>query len=212
MPTTALASTGTTSVTPSPDDELARPKAGTYGFRETITAGNNKPSARDTFTTLRVTDRVVRVQETDSVGAAKTEAFYDERHDADGLWLVTSAVGDGTCTWTPKSAALPTKAIEGGSVSTTSTCKTPEANLRLETTIAFKTVRNVTVAGRTLRCIDVTRRRELKDPTATITSEAVDTYAFELGMRIATAERTTTATPTGSTSHTRNLVLVSLPS
>lgn len=204
---TYLVTTGTTSRTAEPADTFAFPKPGVYQFHDTVRPDDGSPGAdKDSlFTYSSPAPNVVRVQDGNSSG------YYEERHDADGLWLITSQLSTGACRWDPKSALLPQKVIEGGSVSTTATCTAGGLALQLETRVAFKVIRDITIAGRSYRAIDVTRHRVLSDGESTITSDAVDTYAFELGIRVATSEHTTTQTDKAQSGLVRNLVLVSLP-
>jgi hypothetical protein len=212
--TTYLATTGTTTKKPAPTDALGIPANGVYTFHETLVRDDGSEGAdRDLgFTYSRSAPTVVRVTENNPDGAPRTGSYYEERHDDDGLWLATSAVSDGVCRWEPKSALLSRAVIEGGSTTTEASCKAGETTLRLTTTVAFRSVRQVTIGGKEYRCIDVTRNRVLTDGTTKITSQAVDTYSFELGMRVATSEHATTEAEESVTGYTRTLILVSLPS
>ncbi len=211
---TYLLTTGTTSREPVPTDKLAFPAPGNYEFHQTITRDDgSRGSDGDTYFRLSApAPDTVNVVEANADGSPRNGGGYQERYDADGLWLVGSSLTGGVCAWGPKSASLPRKVIDGGSVVTKSECDASGTTLRLTTKVTFKVVRDVTIAGRTLRCIDVTRHRVLDDGESTITSDAVDTFSFDLGMRVATSEHTTTETTGGATGYTRNLVLVSLPS
>ncbi len=211
---TYLVTTGTTTRQPSPSDALAFPTPGVYQFHDAVTPDDGSPGVdHDTYFQLSATaERTIRVEETDQDGATKSKGAYEERHDDDGLWLVGSALTGGVCRWSPKSASLPRRVVEGGSVTTAATCEANDVTLRLETKVSFKVIRDVTIAGRSFRALDVTRHRVLTDGTSTITSDAVDTYAFALGMRVALSEHTSNETDTGITGFTRNLVLQSLPS
>lgn len=208
-PAPALATTGTTSRAARPTDALALPAPGDYRFRETITQDDGSPG-RDgqvAFTVSSPAAQTVRVQQ-----PGPAQSYYEERHDDDGLWLTASALEFGVCRWSPKSASLPRSVIAGGTVTTTSTCEVDGLALRLETRVEFKAIRDVVIAGRTYRGIDVARRRELRNAESTIRSQAIDTYVFALGLRVATAEHSVTTDDQGSRGTTRNLVLVSLPS
>jgi hypothetical protein len=194
-------------------DALGFPRAGTYAFHDRITPDDGSAKTdKDTYFTLSTNGTAVRVRESDKTGSTRSAAFYDERHDDDGLWLVASATSGGTCEWKPKVASLPLRVVEGGSVTTTSTCATDATTLTMTTTVTFKALRTVAVNGQALRCIDVTRHRVLSDPSATVTSDATDTFSFALGIRIGTVEHTVTKAANATTGFTRNLVLVSPPS
>ena len=168
-------------------DVLAMPKAGDYTFHDSVSGKNLRYALSVGGTTVRLTET--------STGAA-----YDERHDPDGLWLVSSATSGGVCDWQPKVASLPQAVIDGGTVSTSSTC----GPLTMTQTVTFKAFRTVTIDGVAQRCVDVTRHRVITGASTPLTADAVDTYAFALGVRVATDEH--------GTEGDRNLVLVSLPS
>ncbi len=212
--TTLLATTGTTTKTAAPSDVVRFPTAGAYKFQDTVTPDDgSRGSDRVTYFSLTSpSTKVVRVQESDAQGVPQSSAFYEERHDGDGLWLTASSLASGVCEWQPKSASLPRRVITGGTSKTDSSCKAGDVTLQLTTTVKFKAIRDVTIAGRTLRCVDVTRHRVLSDGTTSITSDAVDTFSFSLGMRVATSEHASTEKDGRASGFTRNLVLVSPPS
>lgn len=212
--TTYLATTGTTTKTPAPSDALGMPVDGIYTFRETIVRDDgSEGSDRDLgFTLSRRAPRAVRVTENNPDGTPKARTYYEEHHDDDGLWLATSAISGGECRWEPKSALLPRSVMNGGSTTTEARCRAGDTTLELTTTVSFKSMKDVVIGGRVYRSVEVTRTRLLTDGTSKVTSQAVDTYALELGLRVATSEHVTTQAEQNLTGHTRTLILVSLPS
>ncbi|HVE93530.1 MAG TPA: hypothetical protein VNB24_01325 [Acidimicrobiales bacterium] len=141
---------------------------------------------------------VIRWDEADPTTGAVGKAgdHYEEIHDRDGLFLVASIVaGTDECRWSPRSVLLPRAVIEGGELETTSTCTVPidgkPTALTLTTKLKFLRTHDFTVAGAVRPAIDVSRVRVLSGDSEgpfTITSRAVDTYAFDLGVRVRTED------------------------
>lgn len=190
-PATLVKETGTTALSTKPNtDHLSLPRPGSYAYRDTVSGGNH-PGESDTHFDISVNGQVVRVQQSQvlTTGGA---TYYEETHRGDGLFLTNSVIASNNCAWSPPAASLPQAVVDGGTASTKSACSvniggTPY-NFDLAIDLAFKRLRTVSIAGKEYRCIDVTRRRVFTNSEGTETVDATDTYAFALGLRIATDE------------------------
>ena len=200
------------------------PKPGAYRYHERIQPQSGDPSERTVryeISAVKGRTGVVRWDETDPVTGAGREKgdHYEEIHDRDGLYLLASIVlGRDECRWSPRSALLPRVVIQGGETETRSTCTVPidgkPTNLTLVTHLKFLRTHDYNVAGKTRPAIDVDRVRSLSgdvNGAFTITSRAVDTYAFDLGVRVKTEDHSTTESGGRRQESTRVLTLTSAP-
>jgi hypothetical protein len=190
-PATLVKETGTTALSTKPNtDHLAMPRPGRYAYRDTVSGGNH-PGESDMHFDISVNGQVVRVQQSQVLtnGGA---TYYEETHRSDGLFLTNSVIAGNSCAWSPPAASLPQAVIDGGTASTKSVCSVklgaPTYNFNLAIDLAFKRLRTVSIGGKEYRCIDITRRRVFTNSEGTETVDATDTYAFALGLRIATDE------------------------
>lgn len=215
---TTLPTTGTTSVTAKPNvNRLQIPKTGVYTFRESLVQDDGGSGYEDDVLYRYAGDgqKTVRIQRSDASGTVLAEDYYAETYDTDGLYLVDSALYGDPCAWSPKAASLPQSVIDGGKVTTKSSCSTTinnqPATFELEVTIGFKRLKTIVFDGKDYLAIDVSRHRVLTHGNETITSDAIDTYAFALGIRVATSDHSISEDGKRVRASTRNLVLVKLP-
>lgn len=198
------------------------PKLGPYQYHERVQPQTGEPSERAVryeLSAVKGKAGVIRWDEADPASGAvrNTGDHYEEIHDRDGLYLLASIVlGKDECRWSPRSALLPRAVIQGGEIETRSTCTVPidgkPTQLTLVTTLKFLRTHDFTVAGASRPSIDVDRVRVLSGDVGgpfTITSRAVDTYAFDLGVRVRTEDHSTTETGGRSAETTRVLTLTS---
>jgi len=177
------------------------PAPGAYQYHERVQPQSGDPSERTVryeVSTVKRRPGVIRWDEADPTTGTvgKTGDHFEEVHDRDGLFLLASILaGTDECRWSPRSVLLPRTVIEGGEIETTSTCTVPIQNkltqLTLRTKLAFLRTHDITVAGATRPAIDVSRLRVLSgesDGAFTVTSQAVDTFAFDLGVRVRTED------------------------
>ena len=214
-PATLVKETGTTAVSTKPNtDHLALPKSGAYTFRDSVTGGSH-PDESDRHFDISVNGQVVRMQQT-QVASSGPASYYEETHRADGLFLTNSVISGSSCVWSPAAASLPQVVIDGGSLSTKSKCSAKVGattyNFDLAIDVSFKRLRTVVIGGTEHRCIDITRRRVFTNAEGTETVDATDTYAFDLGIRIATDEHVVAKSSTDSNEFNHKTVLTSLPS
>ncbi|MEY2397148.1 MAG: hypothetical protein QOJ00_322 [Actinomycetota bacterium] len=213
-PATVAGATDTTAITTKPDtDHLALPKPGDYTFRDSKSAGEGAGD-RDTHFNLSVRGQVVRVQQTE-IASTGPASYYEETHRREGLYLTNTVISGNSCAWFPSAASLPQSVIDGGKDTTKSTCSAQIGDttyhFSLEINLAFKQLRTVVIAGTAYRCIDVTRHRVFTNADGSETVDATDTYAFKLGVRVATDEHVLAKSGTRSSDYLHRVVLTALP-
>jgi hypothetical protein len=213
-PANLVKETGTTAVTTKPNtDHLALPKAGDYTFRDTKTDSNGT-DAEDAQYAITVEGQTVRTERSGLSAAGRS--YFEETHRADGLFLTRSVLSGGSCAWSPAAASLPQSVIDGGNASTDSTCSTKigtaSYTFKLSVDLSFKRLRTVVIGGTEYRCIDITRHRVLTNDDGTETVDAVDTYAFKLGLRIEVSEQVVAKSGDKTSTHTHKAILTALPS
>lgn len=201
------------------------PATGTYQYHERVQPQSGDPSERTVRYELSAVKRkpgVIRWDEADPVTGqvGKAGDHFEEIHDREGLFLLASIVG-GTdeCRWSPRSVLLPRAVIQGGEIETTSTCTVPiegtPTELTLTTKLKFLRTHDLAVAGATRPAIDVSRVRVLSGDSKgpfTITSRAVDTFAFDLGVRVRTEDHSSNKRPgKPADESTRILTLTATP-
>lgn len=197
------------------------PTPGTYQYHERVQPASGDPSERAVryqVAAVKGKTGFIRWDEIDpSSGAVKQEGdHYEESHDREGLYLLASIVlGKDECRWSPRSVLLPRAVIEGGAAETKSTCTVliegKPTPLTLVTSLKFLRTHDYTVAGASRPSIDVSRMRVLSGDAFAITSRGVDTYAFDLGVRVRTEDHSTTESGGRSQESTRVLTLTGAP-
>lgn len=217
---TTFKTTGTTIVVPVPNRyRLALPKTGVYGFRQTIIPDDGGSTNDDGVYYRYAGDggQTVRIQSSDAQATSVAQDYFAETYTNEGLFLTDSALYGEPCVWSPRAISLPQSVIDGGpKVTSKSSCSTTvnnqPATFELEVTVAFKRLKTVRIGTKDYAAIDVTRHRVLKHAKETITSDAIDTYVFDLGIRVATSDHSTSEDGKSVRGGTRNLVLTSIPS
>ena len=214
--TNTLATTGTTSLAASPGSyHLTLPVSGTYTYAETVTPDDGgSPRTRDVRFFLDVqSQRTLKWQEVKADGSPASSDYYAERFTSGDLTLLVSAPGGKPCIWDPFAVSVLQSTIDGGTKTTSSTCNPAGKKFdnppKLVSTVGFRRIRTVVIAGKSYKCVDVSRHRVLTVAGVKSTSDAVDTYAFDLGVRVATSDHTTTTKANSTSAATRDLALKS---